>query len=295
MVKSYYGGIISSSQLTISVANASGFFNTSEQLQAAASSTWPGRATYVTYSLGSGGNGGFGGRDGSDGGTTTATYNSLTLTAYGGGRGYYNTNVAGAGGNAIGGTTNVTGGTGRGSSGDSGGGGGGGIGGANASSDGGSSGDNGAQSLDVDGLFSVLSAGGYATTTFGAGAPSGSGGQNNRGGDATGFGCGGGGAGYFGGGGGNGLYGGGGGGASGYESNWTGGTGGQGVVVLQIYNGSTYSSVILTSGTSYTVAGGSQLVKMWAVGGGGGGAGSTSVDNRSGGAGGAGGTAYRAF
>lgn len=251
----------------------------------------------ITYSLGGSGTAGTGSSSGSVGGTTSITYtpSSVSLTAYGGTGGYFNNNQTAAGGTATGGSTNSTGGTGRGSTGDSGGGGGGGIGTADASSDRGSAGDDGAQSNDVTGLFAILSAAGYATTTFGAGSPSGSGGQNNKGGNATGFGCGGGGGGYWGGGGGNGLYGGGGGGSSGYGSTWTGGTGGQGVVVLQFYNGSTNSNVVLTSGSSYAVPDGTKNIKFWAIGGGGGGSGATSNDGDSGGGGGAGGVAYIAI
>jgi len=251
----------------------------------------------ITYSLGTAGAPGVGSSNGTTGGTTTITYtpSSVSLTANGGEGGYFNNNLTAAGGTASGGSSNSTGGTGKGSSGDSGGGGGGGTGGANATSDRGSSGDDGAQSNDIMSLFAVLSAAGYATTTFGAGAPSGSGGQNNRGGDATGFGCGGGGAGYWGGGGGNGLYGGGGGGSSGYGSTWTGGTGGQGVVVLQFYDGSTYTNVVRTSGSSYAVPAGTKSIKFWAIGAGGGGSGATSNDGDSGGGGGAGGIAYTAI
>jgi hypothetical protein len=88
------------------------------------------------------------------------------------------------------------------------------------------------------------------------------------------------------------LYGGGGGGSSGYGSTWTGGTGGQGVVVIQFYNGSTYSNVVLTSGSSYSVPAGTKNIKFWAIGAGGGGSGATSNDSDSGGGGGAGGIAY---
>ena len=133
----------------------------------------------------------------------------------------------------------------------------------------------------------------------GAGAPSGTGvnGFNNAGGDATGLGCGGGGAGYWGGTGGYGKFGGGGGGSAGYfyitPMNWAGGDGGQGVVVIAFYNGSTFlNSVVLTSGNSYTVGAGITSAKVWATGGGGGGGGSTSDDSTVGGGGGAGGVAY---
>jgi hypothetical protein len=73
----------------------------------------------------------------------------------------------------------------------------------------------------------------------------------------------------------------------------TGGTGGQGVVIVRSFNGSSYSSIVLISGTSYTLPSNSQSFEVWAIGAGGGGAGATSTDGTSGGAGGAGGIAYR--
>ena len=296
MVKAYSGGIISATAPSVGSASASGFFNFSEQMQAKQAGNWPSSAPVVlTYSLGVGGTGGFATADGVDGTATTVTYLTNTLTANGGGKGYFNNDAVGVGGTASGGTTNTTGGTGRGSISDSGGGGGGGIGAANASHNGVSAGDNGAQSLDVAGLFAVVTSAGYATTSPGTGGLSGSSGVNNKGSNATGFGCGGAGAGYYGGDGSNGLYGGGGGGASGYGSNWTGGIGGQGVVVVQSYNGSTYANTVLTTGTSYAIPSGTVSFKVWAIGAGGGGAGSTTSDGTSGGAGGAGGVSYRAF
>src|SRR6185312_3679398 len=107
----------------------------------------------------------------------------------------------------------VNGGSGSGSSGDDGGGGGGAIGGVNAVVNPISPnyGANGAQSVDVSGLFSVLSGLSIATVSPGAGNDDTSPACTKPGGNATGFGTGGGGAGYFGGNGGNGLYGGGGG------------------------------------------------------------------------------------
>jgi hypothetical protein len=291
MVKAYSGGVISATAPTVSAVSASGFFNFSEQMQAKQSGVWPFAGNLViTYSLGAAGTGGFSSADGVNGGATIVTYSTNTLTANGGGRGFFNTDVVGAGGTASGGTTNTTGGTGRGSTGDSGCGGGGGIGGGNASHNGGAAGDNGAQSVDIDGLFAVVTSAGYTTTSPGTGGLSGSSGVNNKGSNATGFGCGGAGAGYYGGDGTNGLFGGGGGGASGFGQNWTGGNGGQGVVVVQSYNGSSYSNTVLTTGTTYTFPVGTISFKVWAIGAGGGGAGSTSSDSTSGGAGGAGGT-----
>jgi hypothetical protein len=187
----------------------------------------------ISYSIGAAGTSGPGAVNGGTGGATTITYtpSSVSLTANGGSGGVYQGTEGGAiaGGTATGGTTNTTGGTGRGSTGDSGGGGGGGIGGANATTAGFNAGDPGAQSLDVAGLFAVLTAAGQATTSGGAGGDGGSS-PPKPGFAATGFGCGGGGAGWYGGNGGAGRFGGGGGGASGLGSNWTGGLGGAGGV-----------------------------------------------------------------
>ncbi len=142
-------------------------------------------------------------------------------------------------------------------------------------------------------LISAMAFSQVPVISGGSGAASGTGGQNNKGGNATGLGCGGGGANYWGGDGGNGLYGGGGGGASGYGSTWTGGNGGQGVIVLTYYNGGSFvKSQMLSSGSSATVGANVDSVKAWAIGGGGGGGGSTAADGVSGGAGGAGGTAW---
>jgi hypothetical protein len=200
-------------------------------------------------------------------------------------------------GGVSGGNGGASGGFGSSSQGDSGGGGGGGIGGANAVDLGLGSGDNGAQSLDVSGLFSVLSGLGVSTTSPGAGGANtgiyctpGTG----SGGNSTGFGSGGGGAGFYGANGGNGLYGGGGGGASGGTGcpSYSGGSGGQGVVVVNPTGG---TNQLLSAGSSYTVGSGVTTIKIWAVGGGGGGAGSPTGDSFSGGGGGAGGVAYRTF
>lgn len=138
-----------------------------------------------------------------------------------------------------------------------------------------------------------------AVTSGGAGAPAGSGvnGANNKGLPATGLGCGGGGGSWWGGSGGAGKFGGGGGGAGGYFSlgsiNWSGGDGGQGVVVLSFLNGgSPVSTVVLISGSSFTIPDGVTAAKAWAIGGGGGGGGATSNDGTSGGSGAAGGVAF---
>lgn len=189
----------------------------------------------------------------------------------------------------------VSGGSGSGISGDNGGGAGGAIGAVNGASNG-HSGGTGAQSVDISGLFSVLSSvGGYPTTSPGT-----AGGLTAvyctvPGGAAIGFGTGGGGAGWYGGNGGNGLYGGGGGGAAGGSgcSAFTGGNGGQGVVVISFSDG---TNVVRVSGTSYTVPSGATSAKIWVIGAGGGGAGvASNADNTSAGGGGAGGVIYRTF
>lgn len=111
---------------------------------------------------------------------------------------------------------------------------------------------------------------------------------------ASGLGCGGGGANFYGGNGGNGKYGGGGGGAAGFSAiNMIGGAGGQGVVVVAFYNGATFLyTTVYQNGTSLTIPGSVDQVKVWALGAGGGGAGSTGNDGTAGGGGGAGGTSY---
>jgi hypothetical protein len=73
----------------------------------------------------------------------------------------------------------------------------------------------------------------------------------------------------------------------------TGGAGGNGIVVVRSFNNSSYSSVVLISGTSYALPGDSQSFEVWAIGAGGGGGGATSSDGTSGSAGGAGGITYR--
>lgn len=291
------GGLIGKYR-TSSIERASGIWRLDEISLARTTSVWPtlGLSGTITYTIGSAGTGGTGSANGGIGGTTIVGYSlrNIALNAYGGSGGIYQGTEGSqiSGGGAIGGSTNVTGGYGRGSSGDSGGGGGGGICNGNATHSGGSGGDNGAGSVDSTDLFAVLASLGEPTSSPGSGSGSGSGGSNNRGGNATGFGCGGGGAGYWGGDGGNGRYGGGGGGASGYGQTWRGGNGGQGCVILEFYDGSTYSPVLLTSGTSYQIPVNTLTMKIWAIGGGGGGSGATNNDGDSGGGGGAGGLAY---
>jgi hypothetical protein len=246
---------------------------------------------------GKGGGNAVAGAFGVNGGPTVVYYQGFTLYAAGGNGGQYNNNALANGGGAAGGDINRGGGYGHGTSGDDGGGGGGGIGTGNAIHDGGNAGDNGANANDISGLFSVVSRLSQVTTnTGGVGSSSGRRNANNKGGDARGFGGGGGGAGYWGGDGGRGLFGGGGGGAAGYGSNFQGGTGGWGVVVVQnIGAEAANASVILTSGNSYIVPTGTTSVKIWSIGAGGGGAGATTNDGTAGGGGGAGGVSVKTF
>jgi len=256
----------------------------------------------IMYSLGAGGIAGSGAAVGSTGGTTTVTFQGDTLYAYGGSGGAYNTYVTNAGGTASGGDTNVTGGTGRSYGGEGGAGAGGAIGGGNDQDKPGgniysSEGSVGGSSVDVSGLFSVLSSLSIATTSPGSGGNSNSpfDGPQATGQPATGFGCGGGGAGWYGGPGGDGLYGGGGGGAAGGQIVHSGGTGGIGVVIAQ-FTGGTPAQIILTSGTSYAVPAGTTQVKIWAIGAGGGGSGVTGpADATRGGGGGGGGVAVKTW
>lgn len=248
----------------------------------------------ITYSIGAGGAFGNGSQNGSNGGSSSLTIGGETLIANGGNGGQLNNNVAGTGGTVYGGNFNIRGGHGSGASGDAGGGGGGGIGGVNASTNPGGAGRAGAQSSDVNGLFAILSGLSISTTSVGAGGTSAYALNVAHGGNATGFGCGGGGGGFWGGKGGDGLYGGGGGGASGYSNTLSGGNGGAGAIVLS-FTGGTPSSVLLTSGTSYTVPAGTTAVTAWVIGGGGGGGGVPPGDGLSSGGGGAGGVASKTW
>lgn len=260
-------------------------------------STTPGGAVTITYSLGTAGTGGTGAQSGSAGTATTVTVTGgigATMTANGGSGGIYNTGASAAGGTAS--ATNLTkasatGGTGGGAVGDLGGGGGGAINGVNGPGPT-LAGGTGATPTDFSGLSSALTGSGYSLGTGGAGSPGGDPGTANinNGSPGTGIGAGGGGAGYYGGAGGAGSYGGGGGGAAGYSAILSGGTGGQGVVILQLDSN---PAVVLTSGTSYTVSAGTYTtLKIWAIGAGGGGAGVSASDGTAGGAGGAGGISY---
>jgi len=250
----------------------------------------------ITYTLGQGGQGGSGASNGNNGTNTTVTFQGVTLTAFGGTGGRYNSTQNANGGSFSGGDSGVVGGVGGGMTGDDGGGGGGAIGGVGAPYTGSSNrGQNGAQSSDYLGLQAAVIASNFTWIGTGAGADDGSTPRNAKnGGTALGFGCGGGGAGWYGGNGGTGLYGGGGGGASGYSAVQTGGRGGQGAVVCQFVGGST-QYIVLTSGTAYTVPAGTTAVRIWAIGAGGGGAGSPAQDGTAGGGGGAGGISFRTW
>jgi hypothetical protein len=252
---------------------------------------------FIVYSLGTAGAGGSGASSGSVGGNTTLTFNSITITGFGGGAGLYNSGTVPAGGSFSGGDGGSTGGNSASTTGDRGGGSGGAIGGTagtNTTPDGSA----GASPADVSGLFSALTGTGFSSGAGGTAGPRGAAGASvniNNGGNASGIGAGGGSAGFYGGNGGNGSYGGGGGGAAGYTATQTGGTGGQGVIVLQITTNSGTSNTVLTSGTSYTLPAGTISFKAWAIGAGGGGGGCGPVDSSSASGGGAGGVAYRTW
>ena len=246
----------------------------------------------ITYIIGAGGVGGINTGNGSSGGTTTLIINGIVLTAYGGTGGYYNDNVIAAGGNASGGTSNVSGGYGTGSSSENGGGAGGSINGG-VGIKGGISGDDASNVVDYQGLSDALT--GQPDYFLGIGGLRSS--TNNRdtininnGRTGIGIGAGGGGAGSYGGNGGAGSYGGGGGGASGYSGQQIGGVGGGGIIIIRINNTST---IVLTSGSSYTIDNwDGALLKIWVIGAGGGGAGSQATNSCAGGGGGGGGMVY---
>ena len=267
-------------------------------LDAGDPSSYPRTTIYtgnISYSLGAGGAGGVDANNGSNGGSSTLTFNGVTLTSNGGTGGGYNNNVDALGGSATGGSANAqggSGGVGNGRSGDLGGGGGGGInGGAVSGFADPRAGATGGNAVDFQGLSAALVGSGFSLGSGGAGGSTSNSPQNGvNGSSASGVGAGGGGAGWYGGNGGNGTYGGGGGGAAGYTaSNMIGGTGGSGLLVLR-FNDTT--TVVLTSSTSYSVPASTTSIKAWLIGGGGGGAGSTASDGTAGGGGGAGGIVY---
>ena len=82
MVKRYYGGIISATQAVANATSASGFFNTTQQMQAKAAGNWPmpspGTVQYLVVA-GGGGAGGDRGGGGGGGGFRTATGFELAL------------------------------------------------------------------------------------------------------------------------------------------------------------------------------------------------------------------------
>ena len=256
--------------------------------------------TAIIYTLGGGGAGGIDAQSGAAGQNSFLTYESLTLTAQGGGGGNWNNGINSTGGLAINGSSNAIGGTGGGVSGDRGGGGGGAIGTSDNNTWGQSAGQTGASAIDWTGTLSAaLSGTGYSLGFGGAGASSSSSSINNMDGAVGGLGAGGGGAGWYGGNGGpGGIGGGGGGGAAGYSApNMTGGSGGVGMLLVQSFNGSSYTKAIFFGPTSatYTLPNGTISFQVWLIGGGGGGAGSAGYDGNSGGGGAAGGGVYRGW
>ena len=98
MVKRYYGGIISATQLAVSTSSASGFFNTTQQMQAVTADIWPKESnapTEVEYLVVAGGGGGgsnLGGGGGAGGFRTGSAFvgtagSALTVTVGAGGAG----------------------------------------------------------------------------------------------------------------------------------------------------------------------------------------------------------------
>lgn len=187
----------------------------------------------LTYRIGASGSGGVGAVAGTQGGTTTLNYGTVSLTAYGGSGGYYNTRASSAGGTCAGTGTCITGGTGGGSSGKQSGAGGGALGAGEGRYGNSTNGAPGTSAILPSELQAALAslgiplgkgASGYSGT-----GPSGA----SNGASATGFGNGAGGPGISGGNGGNGTWGGGGSGASGGGTR-TGGAGGPGTIVLKL-------------------------------------------------------------
>jgi hypothetical protein len=242
----------------------------------------------LTYTLGAAGTGGFGATAGAPGGQTRAVYMNRQVVAGGGAGGNFNSKSSAAGGAKVVGNDGAAGGIGRGASGDAGGGGGGGAGGGAPGVNAGGVGTVGGATVNFGGLQPAVAAANFQFSLPGAGGTAGECRNCADGSDAAGLGGGGGGAGWYGGNGGNGMYGGGGGGASGYSpaTNYRGGAGGQGVVVVQFRDG---TAIVLTSGTSYEPP--KAVSRVWAIGAGGGGAGAT-TDTTAGGGGGAGAIVY---
>lgn len=249
----------------------------------------------ITYTVGQVAAGVTGG-DGANGNATTVTFAGRTIVAGGGRGGYNNTGVSAAGGEFSGDADGgKAGGSGAGASGGYGGGGGGAIGGSNGFIPTGTLvGGAGAAPTDVGGLQAAILAAGKVWGVPGSGGASGI-----KGGDSVGYGAGAGGAG----GGLNGKsggeanqssFGGGGGGGSSIATTSSvsrGGHGGPGAVVLQFVDG---SSVVLTTGTTYTATG-KTIQTIWAIGGGGSGGGTLGRVSAAGGGGGAGAVAYMVF
>jgi hypothetical protein len=251
----------------------------------------------LSYTIGSGGIGGINTGNGSSGTATTVNLsNGVILTANGGVGGLYPSTapiaaITAAGGTATGGLSNSTGGNGGSGSIGIGAGSGGSINGANGINGTVNGNGNAApNAIDFSGLIIALNqsdyslgVGGGAPLLLGAAATDIQNGLPGRG-----IGSGGGGGGYWSGNGGAGSYGGGGGGAGGNGVvNKVGGAGGQGIIVIRIND---ISTIVLTSGTVYTIPSYTSI-KIWVIGGGGGGGGATNIV-AGGGGGGAGGIAY---
>jgi hypothetical protein len=79
MVKRYYGGIISATEVVVNSISASGFFNTSQQIQAKQAGNWPGLNPIFDVLVVAGGGGG-GGNHGGGGGAGGLLYGSYLTT-----------------------------------------------------------------------------------------------------------------------------------------------------------------------------------------------------------------------
>ena len=82
MVKRYYGGIISATQAVANATSASGFFNTTQQMQAKAAGNWPGPGLFIDYLVVAGGGGGASGGGGAGGLLTASGFAISAGTPY---------------------------------------------------------------------------------------------------------------------------------------------------------------------------------------------------------------------
>jgi alpha-tubulin suppressor-like RCC1 family protein len=228
-------------------------------------------------------NAGAGGASASNGSSTLVSVLGITVVAFGG-----SSNIGGTASSTVSGSIRQANGGGGGPAGTVGFiyncGGGGGI------NLGTSTSQTGGQSVDFQSLRSIVENLGYSWTAPGTGN------YPNAGTNATGFGCGGGGGYYyntgfgqkFGSAGGNGLFGGGGGGAAYYTPSntlWPGGTGGNGVVIVQTITSTSTANLLLAGSGVYIPPIDVVHLKIWAIGGGAGGF-SGPVQTPGGGAGG---------